>query len=73
LNFHAGILLYKISVGSKPLYGICLWDNNYLFVGSDKTIELIDIENKKVIKNLEGHNNIVLTLKKFDLPQYGRC
>ena len=71
-NFHSGMLLNKIKVSSKRLYGICLWNNNYLFVGcSDKTIKLIELHNELIIKSLTGHNDIVLTIKKINLPQYG--
>jgi WD40 repeat protein len=71
-NFHSGLLLNKIEVTKKCLYGICLWNDNYLFVGcSDKTIKLIELYNGLVIKSLTGHNDVVLTIKKIDHPQYG--
>jgi len=64
-NFHSGLLLDKIEVGTR-LYSICLWKNNYLFVGcQDKSIKLIDINNKLIVKSLYEHNNWVLTLKKI--------
>ena len=73
-NFHSGILLYKIETSSSPLCRICLWDNNYLFVGcNDNNIRLIDIDNKKVINTLKGHNSWVLTLKKIKYLQFGEC
>ena len=71
-NFHSGSLLNKIKVSNKGLYGICLWNNNYLFVGcSDKTIKLIELHNELIIKSLIGHNDVVLTIKKINHPQYG--
>ena len=71
-NFHSGMLLNKIKVSSKCLYGICLWNNNYLFVGcSDKTIKLLELHNELIIKSLTGHNDIVLTIKKINHPLYG--
>ena len=63
-NFHSGLLLDKIQVGPR-LYSICLWNNNYLFVGcQDNTIKLIELNNKLIVKSLYGHDNWVLTLKK---------
>ena len=63
-NFHSGLLLNKIQVGSR-LYSICLWNKNYLFVGcQDNTIKLIELNNKLIVKSLYGHDNWVLTLKK---------
>jgi WD40 repeat protein len=73
-NFHSGLLLSKIQVSKKSLYGICLWNNNYLFVGcADKNIKLIELHNELVIKSLAGHNDVVLTIKKINHPQYGEC
>jgi len=72
-NFHTGKLLYKIKV-SKWLTCICLWNNNNLFVGCyDKTIKLIDLENKSIIKILEGHKDWVLTIKVVEHTKYGKC
>ena len=73
-NFHSGILLYKIETSSKPLNGICLWNNNFLFVGcNDNNIRLIDIDNKKVINTIKGHNSWVLSLIKINYLKYGEC
>ena len=71
-NFHTGKLLKKIKTNFKFLNGICLWNNNYLFVGcSDKTIKLIDINKGIILKEFSGHNKNVITVKKIVLPNYG--
>ena len=45
-NFHTGLLLNKIKVNDKGLRGICLWNDNYIFIGcDDKNIKLIELEN----------------------------
>ena len=73
-DFHSGILLDKIKVHDTWLYGICLWKNDFLFVGcKDNTIKLLDLKNKKIIKNLPGHNSFVSTIKKIKHPLYGDC
>ena len=73
-NFHSGNLINKIFISQYQLNGICLWDNNYLFVGcKDKTIKMVEIKNGLIVKNLIGHNNIVLTVKKIFHPKYGEC
>ena len=73
-NFHTAELLNRIRVGNGKLYGILLWNNDYLFVGcEDKTIEIIDIKKGIVIHSLIGHNNRVLSIKKINHPQYGEC
>ena len=73
-DFHSGILLNKIKVSSNELYGICLWDNNYLLAGcGDNTIKLINIKNKNVFNTFKGHKNVVLSLKKVSHPHYGEC
>ena len=71
-NFHSAILYNKIKVSDDILYGMCLWNNNCLFVGSDdKNIKLVDLNNGICIKSLPGHNKPVLTIKKLIHPQYG--
>ena len=73
-NFHTAELLNKISINFKRLFSVCLWNKEYLFAGSDDhTIKLIELKNGKVIKNIEGHNNIVLTIKKIKHPKLGEC
>ena len=64
-NFHSGKLLDKIFLKSN-LNGICLWNDNYLFVAcKDQTIKLIELNNKLIVKNVHGHNDWVITLKKI--------
>jgi len=73
-NFHSGQLLNKIKINNVKLYGICLWNNEYLFVGcEDMTIKIIDLNNGIVIKNISGHNSGVISIKKIIHPEYGEC
>ena len=73
-DFYGGFLLNKIKIGDNWLYGICLWNSKFLFVGcSDKTIKLIDLREAYIVKNFKGHTNSVLTIKKIIHPQYGEC
>ena len=73
-NFHSGILLNKIKINNRNIYGICLWNNEYLFVGcKDKTIKLVEIKSGKIIKNYSGDNNYALTIKKITLSKLGEC
>ena len=73
-NFHSGILLNRIKINNRSLYGICLWNNEYLFLGcKDKTIKLVEIKSGKIIKNYIGENTYALTIKKIILPKLGEC
>ena len=74
-DFHSGILLNKIKVCENSwLFGICLWDNEHLFVAcGDKTIKLINIKKKLVISNLNIFKNKVLSIKKVRHPLFGEC
>ena len=74
-NFHTGLLLKRIKVSDNYLHGICLWDNNYIFVGcQDKTMKLIELNTGLISKTLEDyHHNVVLTIKKIYHPKYGDC
>ena len=47
-------------------------DNKFLLVGCrDNTIKIIDINEQKIIKELTGHIERVLTVKKIIHPKYG--
>ena len=71
-NFHSGELIKKIEAISIHLYGICLWNNNYLFVGcQDNSIKLIELNTGKTVKILIGHNTSINTIKKIHDPIYG--
>ena len=71
-NFETAALLSKIKVSEECLYGMCLWNTNYLFVGSrDNKIELINLKEGKIVKTLNGHKAQVLTIKKIDYSLYG--
>ena len=73
-DFHAGFLLKIIKVKNNGLREISLWDNKYLFVGcDDKTIKLINYKDGIIIKELKGHNDKVVSIKKIMHPQYGKC
>ena len=72
-NFDSGKLLQKIDVIiyeeklKKLLTGLCLWDNDYAFVGYDGAyIILVDIKNGNVIKKLKDNDNApVLSIEKI--------
>ena len=73
-DFHSGILLKKIKVSKNELFGLCLWNNDYIFVGSDNgNIILIELKTGNIIKKLKGHYNYVLTIQKIKHPKYGEC
>ena len=73
-NFHTCQQLNKIKISDEGLRGICLWNNDYLFIGcDDKTIKLIEIKNGLIIKSLTGHVNEVITVKKIIHPHFGEC
>ena len=73
-DFNSGILLNRIKVSDHRIYGICLWNDNYLFVGcEDKKIKLIDLKIGRIINELTGHSKDVLTIKTINHPKYGKC
>ena len=55
------------------MFGICLWNDDYLFVCcGDNSIKLIDLKNKKVIKQLldVDVNFSIKKIKYFDNEEY---
>ena len=73
-NFHDGNLLNKINLNQESLLGICLWDENNLFVGTkNKRIILIDLKKGKIKKYFPGHNHWVCSIKKIKHIKFGDC
>ena len=73
-NFHSGHLLNKIQASEVYLYCMCLWNNDYLFIGSrEKTIILLDLKSETIIKKIKDNNKDIITIKKINHPQYGEC
>ena len=73
-NFHSGELLDHIIIYKKRLFGMVLWNDEYLFVGcEDQTIKLLELKSGDIINNLIGKNKAVLTIKKIFHPKYGNC
>ena len=74
-NFNSGLLLNKFKVCDKvnELRSICLWNNEYLFVGFCETIEIINFKTGKIIKGLICDNFRVNSIKKITHPKYGEC
>ena len=65
-NFHSGLLLKKIKVSEKGLRGICLWNDNYAFVGcDDNSFKLVELKNGLFVSSIGGNNNQVITIKKL--------
>ena len=48
------------------IYNLFVWYD-------DNTVKLINIDNGKIIKNLSGHKEEVVTIKKLIHPKYGEC
>ena len=73
-NFHTGKLINKIQISNNELHGICLWNNEFILVGSESnSIKIIDLNNYRVIKELKSNNSSILSIKKILHPQYGEC
>ena len=71
-DFDTGKMLKKYLLGEKlKLRGICLWNENYVFVGaSDKFIKLVDLRNGEVVDNLRCYDNVT-TIKKIHSYKFG--
>ena len=60
-----------INCCNNYVYGMSLWNEKYLFVGCED--KKIDIDEGKIIKDFNGHNDSVLTIKTIVFPHYGKC
>ena len=73
-DFHNCLLLSKIKIEDECLNGICLWKERFLFIGCEEgTFKVIDLEKKRIIKNIINDSEEVLTIKIIFLPNYGNC
>ena len=73
-NFDAGTLIKKYIIGEKlKLRGMCLWNENFLFVGaSDRKVKLVDLKTGEILDNLKC-NEIVCNIKKINSKKFGEC
>ena len=71
---HSSIIFSIEDICKEWLRGICLWNNEYLFVGcDDKIIKLIDLNTNIIIKELIKVNRDMLTVKKIYHYKFGEC
>lgn len=73
-DFYSGSLINKFIASRSWIKGICLWDNDSLFVGClDNSLKLIDLKSGNIIQNIKDLKDCVLTIKKIEHPKYGKC
>ena len=72
-DFHSGILIKAINCDNF-LDCLCLWNNEYAFVGCDnKLIKLVNLKSGNIVKELTGQNHYLMDIKKIVHPKYGEC
>ena len=76
-NFNSAELLSEIGTEKNVwanFSSLCLWNNNYLFVASEKcSLILIDLEKEKIIKTFPKESENGIFVKMFHHPFYGKC
>ena len=75
-DFHNKELLDKLKVSNNDydnLYGMSLWNDDYLFVGCGNSIKLVDLNNREVLNGLVEHNHKIISVKTIIHPKYGEC
>lgn len=74
LNFHNSDLLNKIKIGEDYICGICIWNDNFLVIGSyDRKIVVLDLNKKIIVDTLFKHKHSVITVQKIIYNKYGEC
>ena len=74
-NFHSGKLLNKIEIGDKKLYGLCLWNDDFLIVGCDdgeNSLKLIELRKNFVINNIKTEG-LIINSKKIIHNKFNEC
>ena len=72
-NFHSGLLLNKINTNKIGIRSICLWNNEYLFVGFYEILKIINLKKGIIIKEINYPNYTMNNIKKIFHPKYGEC
>ena len=74
-NFISAELLSEIGIERNfSFLSLCLWNNNYLFIVSEKcSMKLMDIEKEKIIKTFPKEAENGIFAKIFHHPSYGKC
>ena len=73
-NFHTCFLLNKIKISDIGIYGMCLWNYDYLIAGfNDNSLKLIDLKKGKVVKILYKYRSNISTIQTINHPLYGKC
>ena len=72
-NFHNALLLNKINVCKSDIRSICLWENNYIFIGLFEKLKIVDFQMGKIIKVVEFPNYTLNMIKKITHPKFGDC
>ena len=73
-DFNKRCILSKIKIGKEyGVGGICLWNDNYLFVaGRNKAVNLVDLDKNKIINQFKHYHGVSI-VKKVYHPKYGEC
>ena len=54
--------------------GICFWDKQYIAcTGRDKKIKIVDLNEGKIVRILNGHEKDTLSVQKIQIDKYGNC
>ena len=79
-NLYNKEICYTIDIRKRKsntrLYGLILWNENYLIVNDDnnKSFVIIDLENKCVVSSTYNeHNDSVRCIKRIRHKKYGEC
>ena len=74
-NFHTGELLEKFVIYKLKfsLHGICLLNDEILIVGFNNNLNIININQKNIIKKFNGYQNDSTIIEKISHPNYGDC
>ena len=72
-NFHSGELLSTININKRITGAILLLDSQYLVVGGEKCMILIDLNYGIKYKTFYAHSHSIKTIKKIIHPKFGEC
>lgn len=72
-DFHSSELLNIFNISNKSLYGICLLNNDNIFICASNNIILLNIKNGKIKTIIKGFNNWICCTNLIRHKKYGKC
>ena len=67
--FHIGTIMEKIKIGNSPINELLLWNENYILASDPENINIIDLDELKIIPFIEDDKNGRCSIEKIEFEK----